>query len=90
MASKRPQKERRPKATRNTPVASDPAEHEGHRELPVAEHVRSAGPDAMRDEPQRDWDEVDQATDESFPASDPPSHTPIAGVKKTPKPAAKP
>ncbi|WP_340316487.1 hypothetical protein [Rhizorhabdus argentea] len=33
--------------------------------------VRSAGPDAMRDKP-KDWDHVDQASDESFPASDPP------------------
>ena len=73
------------KATPNTPVAAHPAEQEGHNNLPVAEHVRSAGPEAMRDEPVREWDEVDQATDESFPASDPPSHTPTAGLKKTPK-----
>jgi hypothetical protein len=32
--------------------------------------TRSAGPDAMRDRP-REWTEVDQASDESFPASDP-------------------
>jgi len=35
----------------------------------------------MRDEPVREWDEVDQAADESFPSSDPPSHTPIKGPK---------
>lgn len=37
--------------------------------------VRPAGPDGQPDLPKkqrRDWDEVDQATDESFPASDPP------------------
>ena len=35
--------------------------------------IRSAGPDATRDRPRRGWDEVDQASDESFPASDPPA-----------------
>lgn len=33
--------------------------------------IRSAGPDAMRFPPPR-WDRVDEASDESFPASDPP------------------
>lgn len=37
------------------------------------DQTRSAGPDAMRDEDGDDWDKVDQAIDESFPASDPPS-----------------
>ena len=37
--------------------------------------ARSAGPDAMRDPP-KDWSEVDQASDESFPASDPPAINP--------------
>lgn len=37
--------------------------------------ARSAGPDAMRDPPE-DWDKVDQAVDESFPASDPPNLSP--------------
>lgn len=36
-------------------------------------NTRSAGPDAMRDTPGAGWDKVDQASDESFPASDPPA-----------------
>jgi len=34
--------------------------------------VRDAGPDAMRDKPRR-WSSTDERSDESFPASDPPS-----------------
>ncbi|MBD3729044.1 MAG: hypothetical protein IE933_04995 [Sphingomonadales bacterium] len=35
--------------------------------------VRDAGPDAMRDSPGRSWSETDEASDQSFPASDPPA-----------------
>ncbi|HEY0150062.1 MAG TPA: hypothetical protein VGB70_13805 [Allosphingosinicella sp.] len=34
--------------------------------------ARQAGPDAMRDPP-KEWTKVDEASDESFPASDPPA-----------------
>ena len=42
---------------------------------PGSDHtnVRDAGPDAMRDDTAREWDKADQASDESFPASDPPA-----------------
>ncbi|WP_126174166.1 hypothetical protein [Altericroceibacterium xinjiangense] len=35
--------------------------------------VRSAGPGAMADAPVREWTKADEMSDESFPASDPPS-----------------
>ena len=35
--------------------------------------VRPAGPKEMRDPPKK-WDEVDEESDESFPASDPPAN----------------
>ncbi len=34
--------------------------------------VRNAGPESMRSDPPQ-WDKVDEASDESFPASDPPA-----------------
>ena len=36
--------------------------------------VRDAGPEAMRDGNEGRWSKVDQASDESFPASDPPAN----------------
>jgi hypothetical protein len=35
--------------------------------------VRSAGPEGMRSETRREWTKTDEASDESFPASDPPA-----------------
>jgi len=39
-----------------------------------ASPIRDAGPDAMRDGEKRTWTPVDQQSDESFPASDPPGN----------------
>ncbi|MGK6356263.1 hypothetical protein ACMGDH_13695 [Sphingomonas sp. DT-207] len=38
------------------------------------DQTRDAGPENMRDEDGAVWDEVDEGSDESFPASDPPSY----------------
>ncbi|HWW55510.1 MAG TPA: hypothetical protein VN047_01315 [Sphingopyxis sp.] len=38
------------------------------------DQTRSAGPEGMRSDARRTWDNVDQAADESFPASDPPAN----------------
>lgn len=35
--------------------------------------IRPAGPNAQRKKPKK-WDKVDEAADESFPASDPPAY----------------
>ena len=40
---------------------------------PKPKKVRDAGPDAMQNPPKR-WNDVDQQSDESFPASDPPAN----------------
>lgn len=36
--------------------------------------VREAGPHAMADTPQHKWTKVDEESDQSFPASDPPGN----------------
>ncbi|WP_137680621.1 hypothetical protein [Aurantiacibacter suaedae] len=36
--------------------------------------VRDSGPSSMADKPNRKWSEVDEESDQSFPASDPPAN----------------
>lgn len=38
--------------------------------------TRHAGRDSMRDDPGEEWDDIDDISDASFPASDPPSFSP--------------
>ncbi len=40
------------------------------------DQTRNAGTDAMRDHPGDKWEDIDDMSDASFPASDPPSFTP--------------
>lgn len=40
------------------------------------DQTRNAGAEAMRDHPGDDWEDIDDMSDASFPASDPPSFNP--------------
>jgi hypothetical protein len=60
----------RPKVPTTAPAFRD-KKKPGPRDADV--QVRPAGPDGMRDTPGRRWTPEDQASDESFPASDPPA-----------------
>ena len=60
--------------TRDDDVPFAPALRHGgaHGAVGNSGNVRPAGPSAMRDPP-REWTREDEASDESFPASDPPA-----------------
>ena len=55
--------------------AAAPAFRDGQKAGPrdAEVQVRPAGPEAMRSKVRRKWTPEDQASDESFPASDPPA-----------------
>jgi hypothetical protein len=59
-------------ATRETAHDGKVAFASGETEPQNFAQVRNAGPEAMRSDPP-EWDKVDEASDESFPASDPPA-----------------
>ncbi len=59
-------------AQRLAPAFRD-SQPEGESGADACQQVRNAGPEQMRDPERRPWTVVDEASDESFPASDPPS-----------------
>lgn len=61
----------RPESNEPKKPASQPKESDVGSGVPTP--VRPAGPKEMRDPPKQ-WDKVDEESDESFPASDPPAN----------------
>lgn len=69
MASDKPHSDTKPAPEDKDAAISDKGKADGETPAPV----RPAGPGAMRDPPEH-WDEEDEDSDESFPASDPPAN----------------
>lgn len=67
----------RPAYGRRTAPALRDAAPVGEADRGAYGQVRAAGPESMRDPVLSNWDKVDEASDESFPASDPPSYYPL-------------
>jgi hypothetical protein len=61
---------RREETSSERPGQAALADNLGHGAVSHSGAARGAGPEAMRDPPE-EWGKVDQAVDESFPASDP-------------------
>jgi hypothetical protein len=64
--------ERQPHASEVKKKPPPPEARPNNAEQPKKKPVRDAGPEAMKNPPKK-WDDTDQASDESFPASDPPA-----------------
>lgn len=61
--------------SKETKIPAAPAFKDGETAGPADADVqiRPAGPDGMREKTERPWTTEDEASDESFPASDPPA-----------------
>jgi hypothetical protein len=59
--------------TQQADPKQDKRDNENTEEPPNHKEVRPAGAESM-EHPPKEWDEVDEELDESFPASDPPAN----------------
>ncbi|KCZ89161.1 hypothetical protein [Hyphomonas jannaschiana] len=54
-------------------TGKSPQTEKNHDTETADKKIRPSGPENMEDPP-KDWDKVDEESDESFPASDPPAN----------------